>query len=72
MSQVDFDEAMRIEAEVWRQAPRRAAVLCLIAAALFAAAALLTGCGLVAWDNPGKVWGPKQTFERLERASGGD
>ena len=71
MSHTDFDEAMRIEDEVWRQAPKRAAQLLLIAGLLAATAMFVTGCGLVKWDDPERMYGPKSIFEKHERTSGG-
>ena len=60
----------RISQEVWEALPRR--LLVLIAVALVMIAAIpLKGCGIVKPD-PDYMYGPKSTFEKHERYSGGD
>ena len=59
--------AKMIEDEVWEAAPRRLLPILVLLLVMLALAA----CGIIKPD-PDYMYGPKSTFEKHERYSGGD
>jgi hypothetical protein len=59
-----FEDAKRIEDEVWEAAPRRLLPIVVITLVMLALAA----CGIIKPD-PDYMYGPKSTFEKHERIS---
>jgi hypothetical protein len=62
-----FEDAKRINDEVWEAAPRRLLPILALVLVLLSLAA----CG-IAKPDPDYMYGPKSTFEKHERYSGGN
>ena len=62
------EEAQRIADKVWEAPPRRLLELLIVVLLLFACIPL-KGCGIVKPD-PDYMYGPRQTFDKLERDGG--